>query len=287
MNIHHLNCASLHPLSARLSNGHGRLLGRGRLIEHCLLIKSSIGLILVNTGLGLQDIYRPNRLGKTFLYFFKPRFAQEETAIAQLKKMGYEPEDVKHIILTNLGLEKDGGLSDFPLAKVHVFAKEYECAMARKTVSERLRYVPEHWSHHPDWVLHRLPKPCQKWFGFDCMKLFSMDLQGEGQTEELELLLIPLPGHTAGHCGVAIKHKKGWILHCGNAYFSHKQMDKENPSCPPGMAFLQEGLDYHHVLREKTQERLRYLMHHHKDEVQIFCSNDPTEFSKLLKMRLD
>jgi len=33
-----------------------------------------------------------------------------------------------------------------------------------------------------------------------------------------DVLLIPLPGHSRGHCGVAVKTGEGWLLHCGDAY---------------------------------------------------------------------
>lgn len=287
MNIYHLNCASFCPLSAKLFNGQGRLWGRGRLISHCLLVKSSLGLILIDTGFGLHDVRYPYQLGKNFLRLFKPRLDPEETAVVRLQKLGYKPEDVKHIILTNLGLEKDGGLKDFPQAKVHVFEKEFQHAMERRTLRERLRYLPAHWSHHPDWVLHRLSRPSQKWFGFDSIRLFHDTATEKNEEDIPDILLIPLPGHTAGHCGVAIRSKKRWLFHCGNAYFSHKQMDKENPSCPNGLSLLQEGLDNNHGLRRHTQERLRSLLYHHKNEVQMFCSSDPTELAKLIKMRLD
>ncbi len=33
--------------------------------------------------------------------------------------------------------------------------------------------------------------------------------------------MVPLPGHTRGHCGVAVETSDGWLLHCGDAY-DHK-----------------------------------------------------------------
>ena len=37
-----------------------------------------------------------------------------------------------------------------------------------------------------------------------------------------EVLLVPLPGHTLGHAGVAIERTSGnWVLQAGDAYFYH------------------------------------------------------------------
>jgi glyoxylase-like metal-dependent hydrolase (beta-lactamase superfamily II) len=52
-----------------------------------------------------------------------------ETAYMQIKELGFNPQDVRHILVTHLDLDHAGGLSDFPEAKVHIFAPEFEAAM--------------------------------------------------------------------------------------------------------------------------------------------------------------
>lgn len=37
--------------------------------------------------------------------------------------------------------------------------------------------------------------------------------------------MIPLLGHTAGHCGIAIKQQNQWVLFCGDAYYSHLELN--------------------------------------------------------------
>ena len=56
MRIHHLNCATMCPPAARLVHGTGGWLTPGRMVCHCLLIESPDGLILVDTGLGLETL---------------------------------------------------------------------------------------------------------------------------------------------------------------------------------------------------------------------------------------
>jgi len=75
------------------------------------------------------------------------------------------------------------------------------------------------------------------WFDFDCTP--PVDL---GSTE---FRLVPLPGHTRGHSGVALLNK------------GFRQISKHSP-------------------------RLRALLREHGDEVTLTCSHDPREFEKFL-----
>ena len=62
----------------------------------------------------------------------------EETAIAQIKRLGYAPEEVKHIVLTHFHYDHVGGLPDFPQAKVHIYKDEYEAVTQPQDMYERL-----------------------------------------------------------------------------------------------------------------------------------------------------
>jgi hypothetical protein len=53
MKIHHLNAGTMCPDSARLVNGSGGLFSRARLVCHLLLMETSEGHVLVDTGLGV------------------------------------------------------------------------------------------------------------------------------------------------------------------------------------------------------------------------------------------
>ena len=65
--IHHLDCTTLCPASAALINDGGAIFQRGRMVCHCLLIEGDDGLVLVDTGLGTEDLADPERrLGRAF-----------------------------------------------------------------------------------------------------------------------------------------------------------------------------------------------------------------------------
>ena len=263
--IHHLNCGTMCPRGARLLAGHGGLLEPARLVCHCLLIERADGLVLIDTGFGSGDIAERRRLGAPFNAIVRPALRAEETAAAQLRALGFQGGDVRHIIATHLDLDHAGGLADFPEAEVHVIADELHAAR-HPSLRERSRYVSAQWAHEPRWAEHRAGGG-EQWFGFDGVRI----LPGEGE----EVLLIPLAGHTAGHTGVAVRRGERWLLHCGDAYF-HRGQVQTPPSCPPGLAAFQSLTALDNKRRRENVERLRELAARHGEQVELFCSHDPT-----------
>jgi len=270
MKVHHLNCGSMCPIGQRLISGEGRWLGAAHMCCHCLLVEGRNGLILVDTGLGTGDVARPERLGAGFRLLTRPRLMLEETALFQIRELGFDPADVRHIVPTHLDLDHAGGLGDFPQAQVHVFERELDAALNRPTLQERTRYVPAQWAHDPKWVRHAVQG--DRWMGFDAMRA----LPG---TDD-EVLLVPLSGHTRGHCGIAVRADDGWLLHCGDAYFFHGEMDAD-PHCPWGLEIFQKLVQMDGPTRVANQRRLRDLKRDHGHEVTLFCAHDPKELDTL------
>lgn len=272
MKVHHLNCATLCPVGGRLVNGDASYCGRARLVCHCLLVETSDGLALVDTGLGESDVLgRRGLLYQRRLRLLGARLAREETAAQQVVRLGFSPDEVRHVVLTHLDFDHAGGLDDFPRAQVHVLAREHEAAMARDTFHERLRYRPETWAHRPRWVLHR-PDEGERWFGFEAVRRIS------GLPPEL--LLVPLHGHTRGHAGVAVETPAGWLLHAGDAYFFHGEMDVAHPRCTPLLDTYQRLLAFDDAARRHNQARLRELLRREGERVRVFSAHDPTELDR-------
>ena len=98
MRIHHLNCGSLCPRGGKLFGGAGGLLSPAPMCCHCLLIEGDDGLILVDSGLGVEDVNEPRRLGFLFNAMVRPRLDVAETALRQVADLGYRPSDVRHIV---------------------------------------------------------------------------------------------------------------------------------------------------------------------------------------------
>jgi glyoxylase-like metal-dependent hydrolase (beta-lactamase superfamily II) len=76
------------------------LVRHGELACHCLLLETSAGLVLVDTGFGSRDVHDP------------------------------QPRDVRHIVLTHLDFDHAGGRDDFPGA-VHLLASERDMPSGR------------------------------------------------------------------------------------------------------------------------------------------------------------
>ena len=92
------------------------------------------------------------------------------------------------------------------------------------------------------------------------------------------MLLVPLPGHSRGHAGVAVHTADGWLLHAGDAYVHRAQLDPERAYTPLGLAAFQRATDFNTRLRRENQERLRVLRAERGTEIQIFCAHDSMEF---------
>jgi glyoxylase-like metal-dependent hydrolase (beta-lactamase superfamily II) len=179
----------------------------------CLLIETNQGLALVDTGLGLQDYADPTWFTQFFRIISSMPFDPKEAAINQLSRCGYKPEDVKHIILTHMHFDHIGGLSDFPHTKVHVYKKEYDAFVHRKG-NISAAYVPRHIAHKPSFEFYE--DTGETWFEFEAIKINGFDP---------EMYFIPMPYHTVGMCGIAIKTEDGWHFHCGDAAADFRRED--------------------------------------------------------------
>jgi len=92
---------------------------------------------------------------------------------------------------------------------------------------------------------------------------------------------VPLPGHTYGHAGVAVQRQDGgWLLHTGDAYFHHREMDTHKPWCTPGLRLYQTMMEKNRAARLENQRRLRELRGR-RGELTIFCAHDPMEYEQL------
>lgn len=273
MRIHHLNCISTCPVGGRLMDARTEsIVRRGELSCHCLLVETARELVLIDTGFGLRDVEDPrSRLSRFFLALLRPDFRAELTAISQIRRMGFDPRDVRHVVLTHLDFDHAGGLDDFPHARVHLMASEREAAFRQATMLDRMRYRPQQWSTRERW---RVYEPGgERWFGFERVRA----LDGVPP----EIAMVPLIGHTLGHAGVAVRRDDDWLLLAGDAYFFRHEMDLEHPWCTPGLRFYQWMMEKDREQRLHNQSRLRELRRAHGDVVKLVCSHDVVEFEQL------
>jgi glyoxylase-like metal-dependent hydrolase (beta-lactamase superfamily II) len=97
-----------------------------------------------------------------------------------------------------------------------------------------------------------------------------------------EVLLIPLPGHTVGHCGVAVEQGDRWALHVGDAYYFRLETERDDHPVSELAAQRAEN----DVERRTSLEELRRLLRDHHDVIDMFGTHDVTEFpGKLSNIR--
>jgi glyoxylase-like metal-dependent hydrolase (beta-lactamase superfamily II) len=275
MRVHHLDCGTLCPFPARLIDGQGSLFGRARMVCHCLLLETRVGLVLVETGIGTKDIDDPRgRLGRRFVRMVRPMLDPEQTALRHVARLGFAARDVRHIVLTHAHNDHAGGIADFPDATVHLYADEH-AALAAPTDHERAIYRTRQWDHGPRWAPHTLQG--DRWRGFEAVSA----VPGLGD----EVLLIPLPGHTRGHAAVAVRGDHGWLLHAGDAYFHRSQLAQgSDERAPRLLTWFQRQVDFDPVQRLHNLERLRQLKS--EGDLKIFCAHDSVEFEATRAIRM-
>ena len=276
MRVHHLNCGTDCPVGGALFDGcsTGAL---ARIVCHCLLIETDAhGLVLVDTGYGLRDVAHPHapeeRIPRPWRAMLNIRLREEETAIRQVEALGFRASDVRHIVATHLDFDHAGGLEDFPAATVHVRAREYDDATRpHRGFVARHRWRPPQLDDVARWC--RYGAQGEEWFGFDAVR----DLEGLPP----EILMVPLPGHTWGHAGVALRGDDGrWLLHAGDAYFYRGEMRGARRRCTPGLRTYQRLMESDADSRMRNQERLRRLSVERRDEVTVTCTHDPVELER-------
>lgn len=246
--IHHVNCGFLHKPPGP------------RVVCHCLLLEDRSGLALVDTGIGLLDVGNPaGRLGQHLIDMAGFQFNEADTAVRQIEKIGFRPADVKHVVLTHGDPDHTGGLADFPHAEVHIAAEEHASIEAG-----RWRYLPVQFSHGPRWRLSQ--KSSRSWYGLEARPV--------ALGFESEVLLVPLFGHTLGHCGVAVRQGNRWLLHAGDAYYLRVELTTDD-HLVSALAAQRADDD---ARRRVSLARIRRLHRNHPGEIALFGYHDPEEF---------
>lgn len=245
--IHHLNCGTLvvSPYPT--------------VVCHCLLLQQGDDLALVDTGIGLQDVRHPvERLGQPLIDLAGFQFHEPDTAVRRIEALGLDPRNVRHIVLTHGDPDHAGGLADFPNARVHLSEEEKQ-----HIASGHGRYALSQFAHGPAWQTYG--SATHLWFGLEARPVeigFSA-----------EVLLIPLCGHTLGHCGVAVQQEDRWLLHAGDAYYLRAELATDDH--PVSQIAAQRADD--DLQRRASLEKLRSLLQHHAEKVDVIGYHDVAE----------
>jgi len=269
MKIHHLNCGSMCPSKIKFGNIFGPLSGivPDNIVCHCLLIEAQNNLILVDTGIGREDL-KFQKLIQPVSLLLGVKADKQLTAYEQVKKLGYSPEDVTDLILTHLDFDHAGGIADFKSAKVHVAKPELESARSGRSPLEKGRYRKYQFSSAIKWQEFEMNFG-EPWNGFETVR----EIQGLPP----EILLVQLPGHSKGHFGIAVQMSDKCLLHAGDSYYDRRELN--STAIPPLWTMAVERIaNSNFVQSQKTKSHLASLSLNPR--IELFCSHDSKELDR-------
>lgn len=247
MKINHLNCVEIESPF-------------GSAIGHCLLLSSKNKLILIDAGLSVAETQRPyDLLGKELVENTGFKFDLNNTALMQIKRLGFDHKNVENIVCSHFDPDHIGGLLDFPNAKVHTSKEEFDSFK-----SGHSRYINRQLAHEPKMVLYE--NNDSEFFGLPARKL-NLDF-------ETDIFLIPLFGHTTGHCGVAFKTIDKWIFYVGDAYYYRAELTNTNH--PVDQLATMAAMDNNNRINSLNQ--LRGVIQDRGNKMEYFGYHDPLEF---------
>jgi glyoxylase-like metal-dependent hydrolase (beta-lactamase superfamily II) len=126
------------------------------------------------------------------------------------------------------------------------------------------RYLPNQFAHGPKWKTYSTSS--RRWFGLEARPL--------ALGFESEILLVPLFGHTFGHCGVAIQQGGQWLLHVGDTYYRKiETISDDNPISPLTSRFADDD-----TMRRQSLEEVKRLARDHAAEIALCSTHEITEF---------
>ena len=184
--------------------------------------------MLIDTGFGRGDVEKPRQLGRALHGLVRPQLKLEETAHAQVLARGFDPGDVHQHHHHPSRPRPLGRPARLPRGRRAPARRRAGGGAVARACASAAATSPLTGPHGPSWVEHE--GGGEEWFGFQGVRILP--------DSDAEILLIPLAGHTLGHTGVAVRNGNGWLLHCGDAYFHHGEVETP-PHCPPGLRFFQ------------------------------------------------
>lgn len=211
------------------------------------------GLILWDTG--INDAVADPERGEAYwgaglrAAFDTSRFTREHAMDAQLKRLGFQPADVRYVVYSHLHLDHAGGMSYFPQA-VHVMQRD------------EIRYAlwPDPWTR---------PVYCQNDFR-DIRKLDILEIDGDYDLfEDGTMRLLKTPGHAPGHQALLLDlAQRGRICLAGDV--GHQRDGFENMVPMPW--------DWSTSAMTMTRMRVKQI---ERGGIPAFLCHDAGDFAKL------
>lgn len=180
------------------------------------VIEHPEGVIVVDTG-ETARVAEPGYFPRWHPYFrfgVREWVRPEEEVGPQLRALGISPTDVRWLVLTHLHTDHAGGLAHFPNVEILLSHTEYQLARGRQ--GQIRGYLPEHW---PSWFAPQFVA-----FTSPAVGPFPVS---HILTQAADVLLVPTPGHTAGHLSVIVLEEDHAVLLAGDTSYTQQLMLEE------------------------------------------------------------
>ena len=212
------------------------------------LIEHRNGLVLFDTGCNPRVAVEPEAYWGPLAKLLNVRMSPEMAVDRQIRAHGYDPADVKFVVVSHLHLDHAGGLALFPHAKFFVVKGELPYA-----------YWPDRRARLA-FILEDL-LPTRR---FDWNEVTEdTDLMGDGS-----LQMLKTAGHTPGECSLFVRLKQdGPIVLTGDTIHIRAQLETLK-----GMA-----TDYDLEQAGESIRRLKRIQD--LGEARLWVSHDPDDWA--------
>lgn len=206
----------------------------------CALIEREDDLVLFDTGIGTRFetemrplVYRGNWFFSRFIMptEFDP---SRDALVRQLPALGFDPADVKHVIVSHLHWDHAGGMRDLPDATFTVNRREWEDAIARKGLALMSGgYIKDQFEGVGLDIDLIDTDPDRPYLGFPA----SHDVFGDGS-----MVLVDLPGHAPGQVGMVVNLPSGRrFFFTGDAFYFPESLETLAPKSKLMSMLVSEG----------------------------------------------
>jgi glyoxylase-like metal-dependent hydrolase (beta-lactamase superfamily II) len=155
------------------------------------------GIVVFDTGAHPDLAHDPAAKLGDAAATFELELAPGDDAASQLSSLGLDANDVEHVVQSHLHFDHAGGLCYFPNATVYAQEAELDFAMS-PPVYQRTIYLPSDFDMVTGW--HLLTG--------------EHDVFGDGR-----VLIIPTPGHTAGHQSLLVQLEREVVFLIADATY--------------------------------------------------------------------
>ena len=158
---------------------------------HVYVLEHPEGLIAIDTGLS-KKCYPPVPPGVS-RFLPRPLIEPDEELGPRMRAAGFDPGDVRTVVLTHFHPDHIGGVHLFPQAEILVHRPEHRFATS---FPGKLLYQPGRWPEFEPAFSYELdPEP------------YGAFPKSKAVTDRGDVRLVPIPGHSVAQVGVIVREE--------------------------------------------------------------------------------